>query len=233
MACRRRDASGARRRCAGRSAPHLPGRSPRGEQCQGLDHDVRLREVAADEGYGRMPDLFSLYLRSTRRRARRTSLLLQTRRAAAGRRAFRSVAPYASLSILSARLGSAMSLRFQPFGSLKRVPSSGLSLCARSNFPGSCADGSAASTVIGGGGTVRSQVDFGGLQLVCFRTPVRRFRPSVHRTGWKHLTACRCEKGDIDPRVVITHRLGLSQAPMAYKNFKDNQDEFRKVVLKL
>jgi len=47
------------------------------------------------------------------------------------------------------------------------------------------------------------------------------------------LTACRCEKGDIDPRVVITHRLGLSQAPMAYKNFKDNQDEFRKVVLKL
>ena len=87
--------------------------------------------------------------------------------------------------------------------------------------------------MIGGGGTVRSQVDSGGLQLVCFRTPVRRFRPSVHRTGWKHLTACRCEKGDIDPRVVITHRLGLSQAPMAYKNFKDNQDEFRKVVLKL
>ncbi len=40
------------------------------------------------------------------------------------------------------------------------------------------------------------------------------------------------ETGKIDPRVVITHRLDLGEAPMAYKNFKNNQDEFRKVVLK-
>ena len=40
------------------------------------------------------------------------------------------------------------------------------------------------------------------------------------------------ENGDIDPRVVITHRLPLKDAPMAYKNFKEKQDEFRKVVLK-
>jgi len=40
------------------------------------------------------------------------------------------------------------------------------------------------------------------------------------------------EAGRIDPRVVITHRLPLDDAPMAYKNFKEKQDEFRKVVLK-
>ncbi len=40
------------------------------------------------------------------------------------------------------------------------------------------------------------------------------------------------ERGDIDPRVVITHRLPLDAAPMAYDQFKNNQDEFRKVVLK-
>ena len=40
------------------------------------------------------------------------------------------------------------------------------------------------------------------------------------------------EAGRIDPRVVITHRLPLDAAPMAYDQFKNNQDEFRKVVLK-
>ena len=42
----------------------------------------------------------------------------------------------------------------------------------------------------------------------------------------------RIENGEIDPRVVITHRLNLNDAPMAYDQFKNNQDEFRKVVLK-
>lgn len=42
----------------------------------------------------------------------------------------------------------------------------------------------------------------------------------------------RIENGEIDPRVVIAHRLKLDDAPMAYDQFKNNQDEFCKVVLK-
>ena len=40
------------------------------------------------------------------------------------------------------------------------------------------------------------------------------------------------EEDKIDPRVVISHRLKLDDAPMAYDKFKNDQDEFRKVVLK-
>lgn len=40
------------------------------------------------------------------------------------------------------------------------------------------------------------------------------------------------EAGAIDPRVVISHRLPLEDAAMAYDRFKNDQDEFRKVVLK-
>ena len=40
------------------------------------------------------------------------------------------------------------------------------------------------------------------------------------------------EAGDIDPRVVISHTLPLEDAAMAYDRFKNDQDEFRKVVLK-
>jgi len=58
------------------------------------------------------------------------------------------------------------------------------------------------------------------------------------RTGQTHVhrylkpLLARIEAGEIDPRVVISHRLPMQDAPMAYKNFKNNQDEFRKVVLK-
>lgn len=58
------------------------------------------------------------------------------------------------------------------------------------------------------------------------------------RTGQTHVhrylkpLLARIEAGEIDPRVVISHVLPMKDAPMAYKNFKDNQDEFRKVVLK-
>lgn len=38
--------------------------------------------------------------------------------------------------------------------------------------------------------------------------------------------------GDIDPRVVITHRLPLESAPEAYEMFSDEQNECIKVVLK-
>jgi len=58
------------------------------------------------------------------------------------------------------------------------------------------------------------------------------------RTGQTHVhrylkpLLARIEAGDIDPRVIISHVLPISDAPMAYKNFRDKQDEFRKVVLK-
>ena len=58
------------------------------------------------------------------------------------------------------------------------------------------------------------------------------------RTGQTHVhrylkpLLARIENGEIDPRVVISHTLKLDDAPMAYKAFKNNQDEFRKVVLK-
>ena len=42
----------------------------------------------------------------------------------------------------------------------------------------------------------------------------------------------RVQKGEIDPSVIITHRMPLEQAPDAYKMFRDKQDECVKVVLK-
>jgi threonine dehydrogenase-like Zn-dependent dehydrogenase len=41
----------------------------------------------------------------------------------------------------------------------------------------------------------------------------------------------RIEQGEIDPSFVITHRLGLDDAPGAYKTFRDKQDSCVKVVL--
>ena len=42
----------------------------------------------------------------------------------------------------------------------------------------------------------------------------------------------RIQKGEIDPSFVITHRLGLDEAPQAYKTFLEKEDECMKVVLK-
>jgi threonine dehydrogenase-like Zn-dependent dehydrogenase len=42
----------------------------------------------------------------------------------------------------------------------------------------------------------------------------------------------RIQKGEIDPSFVVTHRLGLDQAPDGYEVFKNKQDECVKVVLK-
>lgn len=42
----------------------------------------------------------------------------------------------------------------------------------------------------------------------------------------------RIEKGEIDPSFIITHRLGLEDAPAAYKTFRDKQDGCIKVILK-
>jgi threonine dehydrogenase-like Zn-dependent dehydrogenase len=42
----------------------------------------------------------------------------------------------------------------------------------------------------------------------------------------------RIRNGDIDPSFVVTHRIGLDQAPDGYETFKHKQDECVKVVLK-
>ena len=39
------------------------------------------------------------------------------------------------------------------------------------------------------------------------------------------------EEGNIDPSFVISHRLKLSEAPMAYENFNVEKNEWRKIVL--
>jgi threonine dehydrogenase-like Zn-dependent dehydrogenase len=42
----------------------------------------------------------------------------------------------------------------------------------------------------------------------------------------------RIRKGDIDPRFIITHRMRLDEAPLAYEMFSKKQDDCLKVVLK-
>jgi threonine dehydrogenase-like Zn-dependent dehydrogenase len=42
----------------------------------------------------------------------------------------------------------------------------------------------------------------------------------------------RVENGEIDPSFIITHRMGLDEAPGAYRMFRDKDDECIKVVLK-
>jgi threonine dehydrogenase-like Zn-dependent dehydrogenase len=42
----------------------------------------------------------------------------------------------------------------------------------------------------------------------------------------------RIEQGEIDPSFVITHRLGLEDAPRGYDIFKQKQDDCEKVVLR-
>jgi threonine dehydrogenase-like Zn-dependent dehydrogenase len=42
----------------------------------------------------------------------------------------------------------------------------------------------------------------------------------------------RIEKGEIDPSVVISHRLRLDEAPHGYEMFLHKQDDCVKVVLR-
>lgn len=58
------------------------------------------------------------------------------------------------------------------------------------------------------------------------------------RTGQCHVYRCmkplleRVEKGEIDPRFVITHRMPLEDAPKGYSMFRNKQDNCEKIVLK-
>ncbi len=40
------------------------------------------------------------------------------------------------------------------------------------------------------------------------------------------------EAGRLDPTFIVTHRLGLDEAPGAYETFKHKEDDCVKVVLK-
>ena len=42
----------------------------------------------------------------------------------------------------------------------------------------------------------------------------------------------RIERGDIDPSFIITHRIGLEDAPGMYRTFRDKEDSCIKVVMK-
>jgi threonine dehydrogenase-like Zn-dependent dehydrogenase len=42
----------------------------------------------------------------------------------------------------------------------------------------------------------------------------------------------RIERGEIDPSFIITHRIGLAEAPEMSRTFRDKQDSCIKVVMK-
>jgi threonine dehydrogenase-like Zn-dependent dehydrogenase len=50
----------------------------------------------------------------------------------------------------------------------------------------------------------------------------------------KYLPAllARIERGEIDPSFIITHRVGLNDAPTMYKTFREKQDGCIKVVMR-
>lgn len=62
-----------------------------------------------------------------------------------------------------------------------------------------------------------------GLQLRTGQTHVHRYlRPLLKRI----------QAGQIDPTFIVTHRLGLDEAPYGYRIFRDKQDDCVKVLLK-
>jgi threonine dehydrogenase-like Zn-dependent dehydrogenase len=62
-----------------------------------------------------------------------------------------------------------------------------------------------------------------GLTLKMGQTHVQKYLPTL---------LAHIQNGDIDPSFVITHRVGIDDAPGMYKTFRDKQDGCIKVVLK-
>ena len=62
-----------------------------------------------------------------------------------------------------------------------------------------------------------------GLQLRAGQCHVQKYLRPLYE---------RIRDGEIDPSFVVTHRLGLSEAPNGFETFKHKQDECVKVVLK-
>ena len=59
---------------------------------------------------------------------------------------------------------------------------------------------------------------------------IRMGQTHVHNYTKKLLD--HIERGDIDPSVIITHRVSLDEAPEMYRTFRDKQDDCIKVVMK-
>src|SRR5436190_934104 len=62
-----------------------------------------------------------------------------------------------------------------------------------------------------------------GLTLKMGQTHMHRYMPILLE---------RIERGEIDPSFIITHRIGLEDAPTMYRVFRDKQDDCIKVVMK-
>jgi threonine dehydrogenase-like Zn-dependent dehydrogenase len=54
----------------------------------------------------------------------------------------------------------------------------------------------------------------------------------THVQNYTRTLLARIERGDIDPSVIITHRVSLDDAPEMYRTFRDKQDECIKVVMR-
>jgi threonine dehydrogenase-like Zn-dependent dehydrogenase len=87
------------------------------------------------------------------------------------------------------------------------------------------------------GGTISLPGVYGGL---VDKLPMGAFvnKGLTLKTGQTHVhrymkpLLARIEAGDITPDVIISHRLSLADAPGAYADFRNKQDEFTKVVLR-
>jgi threonine dehydrogenase-like Zn-dependent dehydrogenase len=87
------------------------------------------------------------------------------------------------------------------------------------------------------GGTVSVAGVYGGL-IDKFPVGTVMNRSLTLKTGQTHVQRylapllARIEKGEIDPSFVITHRMKLDEAPLAYAMFRRKQDGCIKVVLR-
>ena len=62
-----------------------------------------------------------------------------------------------------------------------------------------------------------------GLTLKMGQTHMHKYMPILLE---------RIERGEIDPSFIITHRIGLEDAPAMYRTFRDKDDSCIKVVMK-
>jgi len=62
-----------------------------------------------------------------------------------------------------------------------------------------------------------------GLTLKMGQTHMHKYMPILLE---------RIERGEIDPSFIITHRIGLEDAPTMYRTFRDKHDSCIKVVMK-
>jgi len=62
-----------------------------------------------------------------------------------------------------------------------------------------------------------------GLTLKMGQTHMHRYMPRLLE---------RIERGDLDPSFIITHRVGLEDAPRMYQTFREKEDQCIKVVMK-